>query len=211
MKRFICEQNVAHFSKLLKDARDSTQKTTLERLLARENRELAMLDAAQVGADVASVARQPRRSVDASRIREQFLSDFDHSLYPYLLLDPGPGLLIVDVNAAYATATLTQRNDILGRSLFDVFPDNPDHPFADGVSNLYNSLKTVAKTGRPHAMSVQRYDIKGPAGDFVERYWQPINTPIHDTDGRLVFLLHHVEGVSDQVTRPSSMVSQFGS
>jgi hypothetical protein len=55
-------------------------------------------------------------------------------------------------------------------------------------------------------MSVQRYDTRGPAGDFVERYWQPINTPIRDTDGRLVFLLHHVEYVSDQVTRPSSVV-----
>jgi hypothetical protein len=108
-----------------------------------------MLDAAQVGADVTSVARQPRQPIDASKIREQFLSDFDHWPHPYLLLDPAPGLVTVDVNAAYATATLTQRNDILGRSLFDVFPDNPDHPFADGVSNLNNSLKTVAKTGRP--------------------------------------------------------------
>jgi hypothetical protein len=44
----------------------------------------------------------------------------------------------------------------------------------------------------------------------VERYWQPINTPIRDTDGRLVFLSHHVEDVSDQVTRPSSVVSQLG-
>ena len=130
-------------------SRISAQKTTLERLLARENRKLAMLDAAQVGADVTSVARQPRQPIDASKIREQFLSDFDHWPHPYLLLDPAPGLVTVDVNAAYATATLTQRNDILGRSLFDVFPDNPHHPFADGVSNLNNSLKTVAKTGRP--------------------------------------------------------------
>ena len=85
--------------------------------------------------------------------------------------------MIVDVNTAYATATFTHRSDIVGRSLFDVFPDNPDHPFADGVSNLYNSLKTVAKTGQPHAMAVQRYDIRDPAGAFVERHWQPINTP----------------------------------
>lgn len=114
---------------------------------------------------------------------------------------PSLALGIVDVNAAYAAATFTQRNDILGRSLFDVFPDNPEHLFADGVSNLYNSLKTVAKTGRPHAMAVQRYDIRNAAGSFVRRYWQPINTPIHDTDERLVFLLHHVEDVTDHVTR----------
>jgi hypothetical protein len=30
-------------------------------------------------------------------------------------------------------------------------------------------------------------------------YWQPVDTPIHDKDGRLTFLLHHVEDVTDQV------------
>jgi hypothetical protein len=65
-----------------------------------------------------------------------------------------------------------------------------------GVNNLFNSLKTVARSV-PHAMAVQRYNIK--AGSFVERYWQPINTPIHDTPGELVFLLHHVENVTVQV------------
>jgi hypothetical protein len=60
-------------------------------------------------------------------------------------------------------------------------------------------LKTVAQTGRPHAMAVQRYDIRDPTGAFVERHWQPINMPIHDAQGRLMFLLHHVEDVTDQV------------
>ncbi|MDA9390148.1 hypothetical protein WN73_05345 [Bradyrhizobium sp. CCBAU 45394] len=116
-----------------------------------------------------------------------------------MLLDPGPGLQIVDVNAAYAVVTFTSRADILGRSLFEVFPDDPDQPFADGVTNLYNSLKTVAQTGRPHAMAVQRYDIKDTAGSFVECHWQPINTPVHDDGGQLVFLLHHVGDVTGQI------------
>ena len=103
------------------------------------------------------------------------------------------------MNAAYAVVTFTSRADILGRSLFEVFPDDPDQPFADGVTNLYNSLKTVAQTGRPHAMAVQRYDIKDTAGSFVECHWQPINTPVHDDGGQLVFLLHHVEDVTGQI------------
>jgi hypothetical protein len=67
------------------------------------------------------------------------------------------------------------------------------------VSNLYASLRTVAQTGRAHAMAVQRYDTRDPDGPFVERRWQPINSPVHDEDGRVVFLLHHVEDVTDQV------------
>jgi len=201
MKKFICEQNVAHFRRLLANASEPAQKRTLERLLASEARNLSLLDAEEFGADASPVRRPRGPATDASRIRENFLADFDRSPHPYLLLDPGPGLLIVDVNTAYATATFTHRSDIVGRSLFDVFPDNPDHPFADGVSNLYDSLKAVAKTGQPHAMAIQRYDIRDPAGAFVERHWQPINTPIHDTGGRLVFLLHHVEDVTDQINR----------
>jgi PAS domain-containing protein len=198
MKRFVCEQNIANFRKLLTDTRDPTQRKALERLLATYNRELAMLDAEEIGTDATPIEQQKRQSADAASIREEFLPHFNDSPHPYLLLDPGPGLRIVDVNTAYLTVTFTERSAILGKSLFDVFPDNPDDALADGVNNLYASLKTVAQTGRPHAMAVQRYDIRDPAGAFVERHWQPINMPIHDAQGRLMFLLHHVEDVTDQ-------------
>jgi hypothetical protein len=45
------------------------------------------------------------------------------------------------------------------------------------------------------------WSIQDPDGSFVERHWQPINSPMHDEDGRLTFLLHHVEDVTDQVVR----------
>ncbi|MHB0790277.1 PAS domain-containing protein [Bradyrhizobium sp. 5.13L] len=127
------------------------------------------------------------------------MSDFARSPHAYMLLDPGPGLQIVDINAAYAQATLTDPDTVVGRSLFEVFPDNPDEPLADEISNLFASLRTVVQTGRAHAMSVQRYDIRDPDGAFLERHWRPINSPIHDADGRLAFLLHHVEDVTDQM------------
>lgn len=199
MKRFVCEQNIAHFQKLLSEATDATIRRTLEALLASAKREFAVVSSTVSGADALPFDHRRRRLTDPLAIRQQLRSEFDNSLHPYMLLDPGPGLQIVDINDAYAAATFISRDDVVGKSLFEIFPDNPDDPFADGVSNLYASLKTVAKTGHPHAMAVQRYDIRDPSGRFVERYWQPINTPIHDDDGHLVFLLHHVEDVTDRV------------
>lgn len=199
MKKFICEQNVAHFQKLLSEATDASVRQTLQSLLASARRELAILSSSQSGADALPFDHRRRQFVDPAVIRQQLRSEFDNSPHPYLLLDPGPGLQIVDINAAYAAATFVSREDVVGKSLFEIFPDNPDDPFADGVSNLYNSLKTVAKTGKPHARTVQRYDIRDSSGRFIERYWQPITTPIHDDDGRLVFLLHHVEDVTDRM------------
>ena len=55
------------------------------------------------------------------------------------------------------------------------------------------------KTGQPHAMAVQRYDIRDAQGQFIERHWQPINSPIHDRDGILIYILHHVEDVTADV------------
>src|SRR5437660_186610 len=74
-----------------------------------------------------------------------------------------PDLTIVGVTDAYLRATMTAREEILGRGLFDVFPDNPDDPHASGVRNLSASLQRVIDTGAPDAMAVQKYDIRRPA------------------------------------------------
>ena len=203
MQRFIYEQNVAHFQKLLTEATDSALRRTLEGLLRSARRDLAMLESAEFGANGSPLEARRRRHGDADGIRQQFQPEFEASSHPYMLLDPAPGLRIVGINDAYALATFTNREDVVGRSLFEIFPDNPDDPLADGVSNLYASLRTVAKTGQAHAMAIQRYDIRDPDGHFVERHWQPVNSPIHDRDGVLIYLLHHVEDVTADVLSPS--------
>uniref|UniRef100_Q07V34 Putative PAS/PAC sensor protein n=1 Tax=Rhodopseudomonas palustris (strain BisA53) TaxID=316055 RepID=Q07V34_RHOP5 len=199
MQRFVCEQNISHFQKLLDGAADPTLRHTLESLLSTAKRDLALLNAELQGADGLPPKLRQHRMVDPLSIREQLRRQFDHAPHPYMLIDPGPGLHILDVNDAYAAATFIRRDDVVGKPLFEVLPDNPDLENADGVSNLYQSLSIVVKTGEPHAMAVQRYDIRAPNGQFVERHWQPINTPIHDDTGKLVCLLHHVEDVTPAV------------
>lgn len=203
MQRFVCEQNIAHFERLLNETADATVERTLQSLLASARRDLALLNSAATGADPSPLEQRRRQHADVAGIRRQFQPEFDQSPHPYMLLDPGPGLTIVDVNDAYAAATFTRRADVAGKSLFEIFPDNPDDPLADGVSNLYTSLRIVGETGRAHAMAVQRYDIRDAGGAFVERYWQPINSPLHDGAGQLVFLLHHVEDVTAQMKERS--------
>jgi PAS domain-containing protein len=204
MQRFICEQNIAHFQKLLDDATEPALKRTLEGLLKSARRDLAMLESALSGADSSPLEARWRRHGDAQAIRQQFQPEFDASPHPYMLIDHAPGLHIVDINDAYARATLTSRSDVVGHSLFEIFPDNPEDALADGVSNLYTSLRTVVKTGQPHAMAIQRYDIRDPQGQFVERHWQPINSPIHDKDGVLIYILHHVEDVTAEAVSPKT-------
>jgi PAS domain S-box-containing protein len=116
---------------------------------------------------------------------------------PYLVLDPE--LEIVAVSDAYLAATMTTREDILGRKLFDVFPDNPNDPAADGVRNLHASLVRVLERRVPDTMAIQKYDIRRPDGSFEERHWSPVNTPVLDERGRVRFVIHRVEDVTEFV------------
>jgi len=115
----------------------------------------------------------------------------------FLVLDPD--LRIVAVSDAYLAATMIRRDDVLGRGIFEVFPDNPDDPAATGVGNLRASLERVRKTGKPDTMAVQKYDIRRPEGGFEVRYWSPVNSPVFDDLRRVRYIIHRVEDVTEFV------------
>lgn len=126
---------------------------------------------------------------------------FESAPGSYLVL--APDLTILGVTDAYARATMQQRETMLGRGLFDVFPDNPDDPTADGVNNLRRSLDRVRRDKVPDTMAVQKYDIRRPeaeGGGFEERYWSPNNSPVLDERGELIYIIHAVEDVTALVT-----------
>jgi PAS domain-containing protein len=117
----------------------------------------------------------------------------------YLILDPS--FTIVAVNDAYAKATMTQGVKIVGRLLFEVFPDNPGDSAADGVQNLRASLLTVLKTREPHRMAIQKYGIRRRGvGGFETRYWSPLNIPVLGSDGYVKWIVHNVEDVTEVVS-----------
>ena len=118
---------------------------------------------------------------------------------PGLYLVLTPDLTIVAVSQAYAHATMTRREDIVGRGLFEVFPDNPDDPGATGTANLRASLDRVLRNRAPDTMAVQKYDIRRPeseGGAFEERYWSPRNSPVLGAAGEVVYVIHEVEDVT---------------
>lgn len=129
-----------------------------------------------------------------------YKSIFESAPGLYLVLNPE--MTIVAVSEAYLQATLTKRQDILGRNIFDVFPDNPDDPEASGVANLRASLKRVLKNKGPDSMAVQKYDIRRPeseGGGFEVRYWSPQNSPVFDQHGNILYIIHRVEDVTEFV------------
>jgi two-component system sensor histidine kinase EvgS len=127
----------------------------------------------------------------------------------YLVLDCD--LNIVAVSDDYARATMTRREEIVGRGIFHVFPDNPNDPTADGMRNLQASLTTVLLSRKAHAMAIQKYDIRKPeseGGSFEERYWSPLNSPVFHADGTLAYIIHRVEDVTEFIRLKQQGVKQ---
>jgi len=113
-----------------------------------------------------------------------------------------PDLRIVAASDAYLSATLSTREGVRGRHIFDVFPDDPAERGATGVSNLGASLERVLNTCRPDAMAVQKHVVRRPpseGGGFEERYWSQLNSPVLGAEGRVAYIIHRVEDVTEVI------------
>lgn len=117
---------------------------------------------------------------------------------PGLYLVLTPSLYIVAVSNAYLAATLTRREEIIGRHLFEVFPDDPKDLTATGTHNLRESLQRVIRTRATDIMPIQKYAIRNPLldGGFEERYWNPMNTPVIDDLGNVAYIIHCAEDIT---------------
>jgi PAS domain S-box-containing protein len=134
----------------------------------------------------------------ASRRELDFKLLFEGAPGLFLVLDPD--FTIVAASDAYLRATLTERATIVGRSLFDLFPDNADHEMATAQRDLRASLERVRTSLVADTMPVQRFDLGLPDGaGFEERFWSPVNWPLVDAAGTLAFIIHRVEDVTEFV------------
>jgi signal transduction histidine kinase len=143
------------------------------------------------------------RSVYPSRVAEgaaDFRLLFEQSPDVLLVLLPdAPRYTMVAATDARLLTTHTTRAQIVGRGLFELFPDNPDDPAATGAANLRASLERVLATRAPDTMAVQKYDIRGPDGSFEVKYWSPKNLPVLSAAGEVLYILHRVEDVTELV------------
>ena len=113
-----------------------------------------------------------------------------------------PRYTIIAVNEAYLAATNAVRHGargLLGRPLFQTFPDPLYDPMATETANLRISLHRVMRTRAADRMAVQRFEVRDAEGRVEERYWAPVNAPVLDDSGEVAFIVHHVEDVTGRL------------
>ena len=118
---------------------------------------------------------------------------------PYLILDAD--LVIVAASNAYLALTDRTLEDIVGRSILEAFPENPDAAGTVEQGPLEVSLRHVLATGNPHEMAVIQYDIPQPGGGFMQRFWTPVHTPVAGVDGKPAFIIQSPVDVTESVLK----------
>ncbi|WGR75052.1 MULTISPECIES: PAS domain S-box protein [unclassified Bradyrhizobium] len=110
-----------------------------------------------------------------------------------------PDFTIEEVSEPYLEATMTRREGLVGKRLFEAFPENPTDRGAAGARNLRASLERVLKQRAADRMPVQKYDIRRPDGTFEVRWWAPLNTPAFGPDGEVRHIIHQVEDITGEM------------
>lgn len=62
------------------------------------------------------------------------------------LLSTTPEITILDVNDSFLHNVSLTREEMVGRGLFEVFPDNPDDPEDTGIEALRQSIGLAVST-----------------------------------------------------------------
>jgi PAS domain S-box-containing protein len=105
--------------------------------------------------------------------------------------------VIAEANPAYMEATGKNRDELIGRDLFEVFPD----PESENERKVRASLSQVIATGKQHTTPLQKYDVPlgGTPPKFEERWWSLINSPIAGPNDGVEWILIRAEDVTAYV------------
>ena len=125
-----------------------------------------------------------------------FKALFDTLPSPYMVLDRE--LRYVEVNQAYVETLARPREALIGRKIFEAFPD-------DGESGrrLRASFARVFETGQADTMALISYPIERPAsqgGGMEMRYWSAVHTPLFADDGQVAYIVQNTVDVTELQT-----------
>ena len=117
---------------------------------------------------------------------------FDSSPNAAMVLDRS--LRIVAANPAYLQATgVSNVEAILGRHVFEAFPNGPDNPDNPEVAQLRASFERVFKDGVADVVPLIPFDV----GDGRQRFWSASHMPIKNAAGEVDYVLQLTVDVTE--------------
>ena len=116
-----------------------------------------------------------------------------------IVLPDSPHFTIEDVTNDLLKFIGINKEEILGKKLFEVFLRDAENPGATGSQTLRSSFQQVLATKQKHETGIARYDVRNSNGNFDEFYWHAVNTPILDNSGNVKFILFNSLNVTEHI------------
>lgn len=101
-------------------------------------------------------------------------------------------MVFVDANPAYCQAVQRKKSELVGRFVFDVFPDVPER--VDLMRGYFE--RTLA--GEALKLEAQPYKLKTPDGREEDRIWQIAQFPVRCEKGIVQFLVQRAEDITER-------------
>ncbi|WP_375773082.1 response regulator [Archangium gephyra] len=127
-----------------------------------------------------------------------FKALFNLSPNPYMVVDRE--LRYVAANEAYLRVTASRLEELVGRRLFDAFPNDPADPHNASARLLRASFERVLAGRAPDILALIPYRVPRHTAEGVvieERYWSATHTPVLDARGEVAFILQHTVDVTE--------------
>lgn len=116
-------------------------------------------------------------------------------------------LRYVAANAAYEKSVMRRADELVGRNLFELFPND-----GESGERLRASFQRVIDTAKPDTLAFIPYDIPRAAsegGGFDVRYWTATHSPIVGTDGKVTHIIQNTVDVTELVRLREAAVLPF--
>ncbi len=129
-----------------------------------------------------------------------YASLFAASPCPALIVSPeAPDFSILEANSAYCRITGSKYEELIGKRLFEAFPDDPNDAQATGVAHLRASLSALIEAKGQQKLHGQKYSIRRDGTTAYEaRYWDITNVPVTDNSGNLICIINSVNDVTKE-------------
>jgi len=111
---------------------------------------------------------------------------------------------MVAASEARLQATMTRREDVIGRPLSEVYGGASA---SSGFGTLCASLAEAARTGRTQHLKTVGYPLRredAEGGSYENRYWDVVNVPVLDAQGQVSYIIHQAEDVTESLLEQES-------
>jgi two-component system sensor histidine kinase VicK len=128
----------------------------------------------------------------------QFQSFFKNSSRSLVLKADAPHFTILAVSDLYLSLTHKQREQLLGRGLFKVFPGSAGD--LSEQNSVHSSFMRAIANRDIDELPIFKYEIYvAETQSYVTEYWTNVNEPLLDDDGNVAYLINTTTNITRQL------------